>query len=305
MGTIENIGKGQYRGDEVRNAALTERAIKIMEKYHNPDTQAQGVSEMISLLNNYIWKAVEAFKGVDEPEDLYNECVVAILEDMPNYDPLKASPVKYFKTYSIIRALNLKKEAKLNVSNHYAQVIKKIEGIEKKYSQEAVSTWTNERLSALTGISPKTIQAARSQMHITLVSDEALGEISDEFYKTPEQQIIAEESRKILSEAINKLEFVEQKVFLELALQDSVNWSKAKKALESDVDFLDSVGKKNLSMGYIQATYRKARHKLNMQRSVVALRPDYDYEEENAPMEEYGTIINVFGKESAQIDIQI
>ena len=94
-------------------------------------------------------------------------------------------------------------------------------------------------------------------------------------------------------------------MFLELALQDSVNWSKAKKSLENDVDLLDSIGKKTLSMGYLQATYKKARHKLNMQRSVVALRPDYDYSEETRPVEEYGTIINVFGTESAQIDVQI
>ena len=298
MATIENIGRGQYKGDEVRNAALTERAIRIMEKYHNPMTQVQAVSEMIGLLNNYIWKAVDAYKGVDEPEDLYNECVVAILEDLPNYDPLKASPVKYFKTYSIVRALNLKKEAKLNVTNHYAQVIKKIEAVEKRFSQEAVSTWTNERISALTGISPKTIQAARSQMHITLVSDEALGEISDEFYKTPEQQILAEESRKILQDAINNLDPVERRVFLEIALQDAVNWSKAKKTLEGDANLMDSLGKKTLSLGYLQATYKRARHKLNMQRNIKTLRPNYDYSDESIAEIDYDTVIKAFENES-------
>lgn len=299
MGKIQNTKKGQYKGDEVRNSKITAKATEIMAKYHNPETQAEAIIDMINMLESYIWECVRLYQGVDEPEDLYNECVIAIIEDMPKFDPKTASPIKFFKLFSIQRALNKKKEQKLNLSNHYAGVVKKIEELERRIGDKAVSQMTNEKISEIIQVPAKTVQAARKQMHITLVNDEALKTYEDEYSRSPEQIAITNEQREALVEALSELDIIDRTIFLEVSDRYLIKWTDIKSSLMSNEQFMDALGRENLSVGYIEAHYDRARRILIRNRKLRSIRPDYDYSDEPDIMDDYVYL----KKEMKDIDI--
>lgn len=294
MAQIEDIKKGQYRGNEVRNDKITAKATDIMNRYHNSETQADAVMDMINMLNSYIWECVGMYKGVDDPEDLYNECVIAIIEDMENFNPAVASPVKYFKNFSIQRALNKKKEQKLNLSNHYAQVAKKIENLEKIYGQEKVDQMSNEKISETINVSPKTVQATRQQMHVTLVNDTPLINYADEYNSSPEQLAISKEQREALVGALKELDSVDRMIFLEVAEQEKIKWTDIRKTLMSNEEFMEALGRESISVGYIEAHYDRARKILIRNRRLQSIRPDYDYSDEPDIVEDYDYLKNQF-----------
>ena len=287
MAEIENITKHNYKGDEVRNEKLTAKATEIMGRYHNPDTNQDAVKDMINLLDAYIWKAVKAYNGVDEEEDLYSACVIAIMEDMKEYNPKVASPIKYFKTHSIVRALQARTLAKENISSHYHGVIKQIKKLEKQYGEENVKKWTNERIADLTGYSPKTIQAAQEQRQIKIVGMDAAEGVSDEYFRNPEHIFLSNELSNTLADALKKLDVVNRRIFLQVAMQDSINWAEVKRTLEEDSAFMEELGRANLSISYIQTHYKIARHSLNMNRKIQELRPNYDFSEEVQEEDDY------------------
>ncbi len=294
MAQIEDIKRGHYKGDEVRDKILLEKATDIMKRYHNPETQAEAVMDMINMLNSYIWECVGLYKGVDEPEDLYNDCALAIIEDIPKYDPEVSSPVKFFKNFSIQRTLNLRKEQKINLSNHYAQVAKKIEKLENLYGKEKVNQMTNEKIAEMINISPKTVQATRKQMHIQLVSDEPLINYADEYNHSPEQLAITKEQREALVSALKELDSVDRMIFLEVSEQDKIKWTDIRRTLMSNEEFMAALGREKLSVGYIEAHYDRARKILIRNKKLQSIRPDYDFSDEPHVVEEYDYLKNQF-----------
>ena len=90
-------------------SAQKEKMINLMNRYHSSTgaDKAEVVQELLEEVQGFLGFAITkyfpAFKQ-ECYEDLYQECVVAFLENIDKYDPEKAT-ITNFLTYPLIHAM--------------------------------------------------------------------------------------------------------------------------------------------------------------------------------------------------------
>lgn len=208
--------------------AQKEKMINLMNRYHSSTgaDKAEVVQELLEEVQGFLGFAITkyfpAFKQCYE--DLYQECVVAFLENIDKYDPEKAT-ITNFLTYPLIHAMCSYTNMRTNkCSSYYSGIMNRVRKAKKDFEMEGHNPSVAD-IALKTNLSVNKVETALRQItaadEVRYETDADLDAMVREYMKTPEDQVLEEEIQETLKKSFRKLSEKDLKlVFIAFGFED-------------------------------------------------------------------------------------
>ena len=209
--------------------AQKEKMINLMNRYHSSTgaDKAEVVQELLEEVQGFLGFAITkyfpAFKQ-ECYEDLYQECVVAFLENIDKYDPEKAT-ITNFLTYPLIHAMCSYTNMRTNkCSSYYSGIMNRVRKAKKDFEMEGHNPSVAD-IALKTNLSVNKVETALRQItaadEVRYETDADLDAMVREYMKTPEDQVLEEEIQETLKKSFRKLSEKDLKlVFIAFGFED-------------------------------------------------------------------------------------
>ena len=178
-----------------------------MNEYHKGN-EKKAKEDMCQLLHRYIYSLMkEMYIPGDLFEDAYQEGIIAILENIKNYDPEYTKPTVYFKPFIKYGIMDFVKRNVYKSSKHYYRKLEKVEtSIEEIITEQ--NPVTINTIAAKSGMKEKDVKATLnhlSRIKHTVSAEETI-DFSINSEKSTEEIAISRLETKQLYHAINKVD---------------------------------------------------------------------------------------------------
>lgn len=200
-------------------SAQKEKMINLMNRYHSSTgaDKAEVVQELLEEVQGFLGFAITkyfpAFKQ-ECYEDLYQECVVAFLENIDKYDPEKAT-ITNFLTYPLIHAMCSYTNMRTNkCSSYYSGIMNRVRKAKKDFEMEGHNPSVAD-IALKTNLSVNKVETALRQItaadEVRYETDADLDAMVREYMKTPEDQVLEEEIQETVNYSVIELPSFHQK----------------------------------------------------------------------------------------------
>ena len=197
----DSLGERQKKKQEKEN--MKKRMIEIMNRYHsgNEADRDQAKADLLESIEGFLGMAIKKYVPNYAQEyyhDLYNECVIAVLEAMDQFDPEKGTATTYFTPHLIHALSGFTNSVSNRSSSYYSANMNKIRAALVYFESRQVEPTISD-LALHTGLSVQKVEQGLSRIMA-----------SDEFHYATEAEldaVLKRESRNPLDEYIEKERF--------------------------------------------------------------------------------------------------
>lgn len=192
----------------------TTKMIIIMDAYHSGDKSKRqwAVDQMYQEIQGFIGHMIKKYFGAFASEhyhDLYNEGIIAVMENMENFDPCKGTLTTYF-TYPVMHAMSGYVNSLTNKSTpYYSGIMNRIRQCLAYYEKIERNPSITD-IALYTGLSIKKVEEgmkrinAANEVHYS--SEAELDSILSEQSRNPEEIILENEQLAALDKALLRLD---------------------------------------------------------------------------------------------------
>lgn len=192
----------------------------IVAAYNSEDAnmKAWAIQEMLKKVQGFIGHMIDKHFPTYKKEyydDLYNEGVIAVIEEMGRFDPDKGTLTTYFTPY-ILHRLNTFVNVEVNRSTpYYANIMRTIKEAQKYYSELHVKPSVAD-LALHTGLSVKKVEDGLKRIEATnechYQSAVELDSMGINTFKSPEEEMLEKERNQLVMNAVSKLEELDRQI---------------------------------------------------------------------------------------------
>lgn len=219
---------------EKMDMSQKEKMIYLMDKYHSSEgaekvsVTGEILKEVEGFLGLAINKYFPAFKS-ECYDDLYQECVVAFLENIDKYDPEK-STITTFLTYPLIHAMCAYTNSITNkCSSYYSGIMNRVRKAIREFEKEGHTPSVSD-LALKTNLSVNKVENALKRINaseeVRYDTESDLDAMVTEYVKTPEDQVLDDEIHQTLAKAFKSLPKKDMElVIIAFGLEDGIQKS--------------------------------------------------------------------------------
>ena len=195
--------------------------FEVMEFYHSgdPEKEAQARDAVVEMMDRYVHSEIERKYGSfkDDKEDLYQSCMVKILEDLDSYNPELGNFTTYFQRSITNACSNYLSQKHHHSSPYYADKARKVKRAIDDLEKQGIK-WTATDIAVKTGMSRKNVDDAlilieRCEKEGELAFDsETKNASAEKGIVSPEIYYIDQIRKNLLEEALSTLDPLEREL---------------------------------------------------------------------------------------------
>lgn len=228
---MNNVKKDEK--DEM-NVSQKEKMIHLMDRYHSSEgsEKAAVIEEILNEVQGFLGLAITKYFPAFKAEcydDLYQECVVAFLENIDKYDPTK-STITTFLTYPLIHAMCTYTNSITNkCSSYYSGIMNRVRKAMREFEKEGHTPSVSD-IALKTNLSVSKVENALRRItasdEVRYDTEADLDAMISEYMKTPEDQILDNEVHHTLELAFKNLPEKDMKlIIIAFGLDDGIQKS--------------------------------------------------------------------------------
>ena len=201
---------------DMSGAAVRERFYQIMEDYHsgNEAKERDALERAMKELEGFIHLIIKRSYSTYTKKyfyDLLQEGYLGVAVGMQKYDPSKSMPSTFFYPYIKHEMQGFITKNVDKTTSHYSTNIKKINKVIAEFEERGI-LYTNVDIALQTGMTLETVDQSmairkyRDEVHIDACPVNIIdNEMEENRRKTPEDELIAEETTKTIHRTIATL----------------------------------------------------------------------------------------------------
>jgi RNA polymerase sigma factor (sigma-70 family) len=201
---------------DMSGSAVRDRFYQIMEDYHSGNTRKKedALERAMKELEGFIHLIIKRSYSTYTKKyfyDLLQEGYLGVAVGMQKYDPSKSMPSTFFYPYIKHEMQGFITRNVDKTTSHYSTNIKKINKVIAEFEERGI-VYTNVDIALQTGMTLETVDQSmairkyRDEVHIDACPVNIIdNELEENRRKTPEDEIIAEETTKTIYRTIGTL----------------------------------------------------------------------------------------------------
>lgn len=199
-------------GDKKNNEKeiMKQKMLEIMHRYRtgDPEEVRWAKEALLSEIAGFLGMAIKKYApnfAKDYYHEMYNECVIAVLENMEKFDPEKGTATTFF-TAPVIHALSNYSNMISNKSTaYYSQNMNKIRSALAYFEKIQMKPSLSD-LALHTGLSVQKVEQGLNRIYATdevyIATEAELDAVLKRESKSPEEECIEKERSQILKNAM-------------------------------------------------------------------------------------------------------